>query len=80
MVASILARFRTMPWSASSRSMSFSPKPATFATSNPWNAARKFSRLRRMMSQDSPLWNASSDTRSNSACVPRSGRPHSVSW
>ena len=48
--------------------------------SKPANAARKFSRLRRMVSQDSPDWNASSVSRSNSALSPRTGTPHSSSW
>jgi hypothetical protein len=53
-VASIFARLRTMPASAMSRSTSASPKPATTAGSNPANAARKFSRLRRIVIQARP--------------------------
>ena len=62
--ASTLARFRTIAASASSRSMSASPKPATVATSKPANARRNPSRLRRIVSHDSPDWNASSVSRS----------------
>ena len=64
MAALILARFLTMPVSASSRCTSSGPNLATAAGSNPANAARKFSRLRRMVSQDSPDWNASRHSRS----------------
>ena len=79
-VAVILARLRTMPASAISRSTSRSPKRATAWIENPSNAARNASRLRRMVSQDRPDWNASSVSRSNIASSPRLGRPHSVSW
>ena len=57
--ASILARFRTIPASAISRSTSASSKAATRSGSKPANASRKFSRLRRIVIQDSPDWNAS---------------------
>ena len=53
-VASIFARLRTMPASAISRSTSASPKRATCSGSKPQNAARKFSRLRRIVSHDRP--------------------------
>jgi hypothetical protein len=49
-VASIFARLRTMPASASRRSTSASPKRATASGSKFANAARKFSRLRRIVS------------------------------
>ena len=53
---------------------------ATASGSKPANAARKPSRLRRIVSQDSPDWNASSVIRSKSARSPCTGRPHSSSW
>ncbi len=39
--------------------MSSSPNSATAAGRNPAKAARKASRLRRMVSQDRPAWNPS---------------------
>src|ERR1035437_9111000 len=57
--ASIFARLRTMPASPSSLATSAGPNAATAAMSNPQKPARKFSRLRRMVSQDRPDWNAS---------------------
>src|ERR1019366_6207793 len=57
--ASIFARLRTMPASPSSLATSAGPNADTAAMSNPQKAARKFSRLRRMVSQDRPDWNAS---------------------
>ena len=75
-----LARFLTMPVSAISRATSCSPKAATALGSNPAKAARKFSRLRKMVSQDSPDWKPSRQSRSKIAVSPRSGRPHSSSW
>jgi len=80
MTALTLARFRTMPASAISRATSSSPKAATRAGSNPANAARKFSRLRKIVSQDSPDWKASRHSRSKMAMSPCTGRPHSWSW
>ena len=80
MVDSILPRWRTMPASCSSRSTSRSPKSATASTSKPAKAARKFSRLRRMVSHDSPDWKPSRQIFSNSRVSSRTGRPHSVSW
>ncbi len=53
-VASILARFRMMPASASRRSRSSSVKAATSAISKPAKAARKPGRRRRMVIQDRP--------------------------
>ena len=79
MAASILARFRTIPASASSRARSSSPYRATTARSNPAKAARKDCRLRRMVSQDNPDWNASSVIRSKRPMSSRTGRPHSAS-
>jgi len=64
MVASILARLRTMALSPSSRSTSPAPKPATADASKSAKAWRNPSRLRRIVSHDSPDWNASSDIRS----------------
>jgi hypothetical protein len=46
---------------------------------NPPNAARKFSRLRKIVIQDSPDWNASSVSRSKTASSPWTARPHSSS-
>src|SRR5256885_361785 len=54
MVAAILARLRTMPASFISRSTSRAPKRATRSGSKSAKAARKLSRLRRMVSQLSP--------------------------
>ena len=62
--ASIFPRWRTMPASASSRSTSRSPNAATASMSKPANAARKFSRLRRIVSHDRPDWKPSSTIRS----------------
>ena len=62
--ASTLSRLRTMPASAISRARSPSPKAATVSASNPAKAARKFSRLARMVRHDSPDWNASRVSRS----------------
>jgi hypothetical protein len=73
-------RLRTIPASASSRATSSSPNAATFSISKFANAARKFSRLRRIVSHDSPDWNASRLSFSNSARLSRTGRPHSSSW
>ena len=78
--ASIFARLRTMPGSASSRAASSGPNSATAGIENPANAARNASRLRRMVIHASPDWNASRHSRSNSASSPWTGRPHSVSW
>ena len=78
--ASILDRLRTIPWSASSRSTSAGPNAATASMANPANAARNASRFRRIVSHDSPDWNASRVSRSNSPSSVRTGRPHSVSW
>ncbi len=48
--------------------------------SNPLKAARKASRLRRMVIHASPAWNPSNTSFSNSARESCSGTPHSVSW
>jgi hypothetical protein len=77
--ALIFARFRTMPASDISRATSSAPKAATAEASNPAKAARKFSRLRKMVSQDSPDWNPSRQSRSKIAVSPLTGRPHSLS-
>jgi hypothetical protein len=79
-VASILARLRTIPASPSSRSTSSGPKRAIASGSKPAKAARKASRLRRMVSQDSPDWKASSETRSKRPRSSVTGWPHSSSW
>ena len=78
--ASTLARLRTMPRSASSRCTSAGPKAATRAGTKPAKPARKASRLRRIVSQDSPDWNASRHSFSNSGTSSRCGTPHSSSW
>jgi hypothetical protein len=80
MAALTLARLRTMPASASSRATSASVNAATAGMSKPANAFLKFSRLRRMVSQDRPDWNASRQSRSKIAWSPWTGRPHSSSW
>ena len=79
-VASTLARLRTIAASASSRARSASPYAATASGSNAAKAARNPSRLRRIVNHDSPDWNASSVMRSKIATSPWTGRPHSVSW
>ena len=78
--ASTLSRLRTMPASAISRARSPSSYAATVSASKPAKAARKFSRLSRMVRQESPDWNASRVSRSRWALSPRTGTPHSVSW
>src|SRR5665647_2001170 len=80
MVASILARLRTMPASASRRATSSSANRPTASGSKPANAARKAGRLRRMVIHARPDWNASRQNRSSSSVSPRTGTPHSVSW
>ena len=62
--ASIFARLRTIPASAISRATSSSPNAATRAGSKPAKAARNASRLRRIVSHESPDWNASRHSRS----------------
>jgi len=47
--------------------------------SKPSNARRKFSRLRKMVSHDSPDWKPSSTIFSNSARSSARGTPHSSS-
>ena len=79
-VASIFARLRTIPASPISRATSSSPNSATRAISKPANAARKFSRLRRIVSHERPDWNASRQSFSYSASASRTGLPHSSSW
>jgi len=63
-----------------SRATSREPNRATASGSKSRNAARKFSRLRRIVSQDSPDWKPSRQSRSKMAVSPCSGRPHSSSW
>ena len=58
------ARSRRRP---SARSRSASSKAATTAGSKPRNAARKPSRLRRIVDHDRPAWNDSRASRSNSS-------------
>ncbi len=79
MTAVILARFLMMPASPSSRVTSSGPNRATTAGSKPSNAARKFSRLRKIVSQDRPDWKASRHSRSKMPRSSRTGRPHSSS-
>jgi hypothetical protein len=62
--ASILPRCRTMPASPRRRLTSRSPNAATTSGSKPANAERKPSRLRRIVSQESPDWNPSRQRRS----------------
>jgi len=69
-----------MPASASRRCSSAGPNAATAAMSKPAKAVRKFSRFRRIVSHDSPDWNASRLSRSKITWSPCTGRPHSVSW
>ena len=64
-VERILPWWRMIPASASRRSTSCSPKAATATGSKPAKAARKFSRLRRIVSHDSPAWNPSRQSFSN---------------
>ena len=79
MVALTLARLRTMPVSAISRSTSSSSYAATVSGSKSAKAARNDSRFRRIVTQDSPDWNASRLSRSNSPRSSRIGMPHSLS-
>ncbi len=60
--------------------MSGSPYVATTSGSKAANAARKFSRLRRMVSHESPAWNPSRHSFSNSRWSSWTGWPHSSSW
>ena len=68
-VDSILPRWRTIPASFSRRATSRAPKRATASTSNPRKAARKLSRLRRMVSQLRPAWKPSRQIFSKSRAV-----------
>ncbi len=68
-----------MPASAISRARSASPNRATFSGSKSAKAARKASRLRRMVIQASPAWNPSSTSFSHRARESYSGTPHSAS-
>ena len=79
MAASILAFERMMPASAISRARSSAPNRATTSGSKLAKAARKASRLRRMVIQASPAWKPSSTSFSHSARLSYSGTPHSVS-
>ena len=78
-VASILRRLRTIPASSIKRATSVSSKDATASGSKSAKADRKFSRLRRIVTQLSPDWNASRLSRSNRPRSSRTGRPHSWS-
>jgi hypothetical protein len=60
--------------------MSGSPNSATRSGSKPANAARKFSRLRRIVSHESPDWKPSRQKRSYSPRSSTTGQPHSSSW
>ena len=68
-----------MPGSASRRWTSVSPKRATASGSKPAKPARKASRFRRIVIQDSPAWKPSRISFSQSARESYSGTPHSVS-
>ena len=78
MVASILARARMMPGFSIRRAMSVSLKRAIFAGSKWLKAARKASRLRRTVIQESPAWKPSSMRSSQSARLLDTGTPHSM--
>ncbi len=65
--------------SAISRSTSSAPYPATTSGSNPPKASRNASRFRRIVPHDSPAWNTSRLSRSNTPPSSRTGMPHSVS-
>ena len=78
--ASIFSRLRTILGSAISRSTSAGSNAAIASASKPWNTSRNAGRLFRMVSHDSPDWNASRVSRSRYADSPRTGIPHSVSW
>jgi hypothetical protein len=54
--------------------------PATFSIAKPWKALRKFSRFRRIVSQESPAWKPSSAIFSNRRWSFVTGKPHSRSW
>src|SRR5262245_20513965 len=79
-VLSILPRCRTMPASPRRRVTSRPEKRATRSGSKPANARRKFSRLRRIVSQLRPLWKPSRQIFSKSARSSCTGLPHSASW
>ena len=79
-VALIFSRLRTMPVSAISSATLASSYDAIVWASKWSNAARKLSRLLRMVDHDKPDWNASRVSRSKTAASPVTGIPHSVSW
>src|SRR6266511_4537295 len=79
-VASIFARFRTMPGSRINRSIFPPSNRATLAGSNPASACRYPSRLFRMVCHDSPACAPSSVSISNRWRSSRLGVPHSWSW
>lgn len=58
-VASILARLRTMPALSINLMMFFSLNRATLTGSNSLNARRNDSRLRKLVSHDNPAWKPS---------------------
>ncbi len=78
-VASILRRLRTIEASAISRSTSAWSYAAIRSGSKPSKAARNAGRLRRIVTQLSPDWNASRVRRSKTPTSSRTGIPHSVS-
>ncbi len=78
-VATILARLRTIPASAISTSTFAASKRAMRSGSNPSKAARKPSRFLRMVIQARPAWKPSRTSFSNRARSSYSGTPHSVS-
>ena len=79
-VASTLARLRTMPASASSRSHVGVVEAGHPLGSKPAKAARNAGRLRRIVSQDSPDWKASRRQPLEQPLVACTGTPHSSSW
>ena len=78
-VALIFARFRMMPGSCMSASVSASSMAATRSMSKSWNAIRKVGRRRRIVIQESPAWNPSRLSFSKSGRSPCNSNPHSSS-
>ena len=77
--ASIFRRLRMIRASPMSRSTSRSSMAATASGSKPWNTSRNAGRFASTVRHDSPDWNASSVTRSNTPVSSRTGTPHSWS-
>lgn len=79
MVARIFRPLRTIPASFIRRSTSDSVYAATVSGSKSSKAARNAGRLRKMVAQDRPAWNASRLRRSYTPRSSRTGIPHSTS-